>query len=119
MMDAAFEQLVAVCERLRHLTGALETIRNLLLADAKAASLDTRSAMGDAQETARGLFIHARGLRLRAGQELQDAVQHIGGLSEPEQAVRAGEWLQLCRDLASSLQGIDGVLDELDRHFRR
>lgn len=130
-MDTAFSRLVNVCERLRHLTGALETLRNLLLADAQAASAETRSAMGNTQETARGLFIHAMGLRQRTGQELEAAVQHIGALRGPRPAREApdaepepdieqiAEWLQLCGDLARQLQGIDGVLAELQRHFQR
>lgn len=118
-MDTAFAQLVAVCERMRHLTGALETIRNLLMADVMADSEDTRSAMGDTQQTARGLFIHALGLRQRTGHALQAAIQHIGGLDGTEHAERAAEWLKLCRELAGSLQGIDAVLAELDRHFQR
>jgi hypothetical protein len=130
-MDTAFTRLVAVCERLRHLTGALETIRNLLMADAMTANAQTRSAIGDSQATARGLFIHAMGLRQRTGQELDAAVQHIGSLRRPRlapDAASAGaepgqeqidDWLQLCGDLARSLQEIDGVLAELDGHFRR
>ena len=133
-MDTAFTHLVAVCERLRHLTGALETIRNLLLAEATASHEDTRSAIGNGHVTARGLFIHALGLRQRTGQELEAAVKHIGALrgprpaADPGQADDAGpepevgqlaDWLQLCGDLARQLQGIDGVLAELERHFQR
>lgn len=130
-MDTAFTRLVAVCERLRHLTGALETIRNLLMAEAMATSADTLSAIGNSQDTARGLFIHALGLRQRTGQELEAAVQHIAALRGPRPAPEAGEagieadaaqiaeWLGLCGDLARNLQGIDGVLAELERHFQR
>jgi hypothetical protein len=82
-MDQAFDRLVCVCERMRHLTGALETIRNLLMADVMTSSAETRSAMGDTQETARAMFIHATGLRQRTGQELEAAVRLIGTLDEP------------------------------------
>ena len=130
-MDTAFSRLVAVCERLRHLTGALETLRNLLMANAMATQADTRSAIGNSQDTARGLFIHALGLRQRTGQELEAAVRHIGGLRGPRPAPDAADagpepdpeqladWLSLCGDLARQLQGIDGVLAELERHFQR
>lgn len=133
-MDTAFTRLVAVCEHLRHLTAALETIRNLLMADAAASSAETRSAIGDSQDTARGLFIHALGLRQRTGQELEVAVQQIAAMRGPRPAPEApdlpdagpeanaqqiGEWLELCGDLARHLQGIDGVLAELERHFQR
>lgn len=130
-MDTAFTRLVAVCERLRHLTGALETLRNLLMADAMATQADTRSAIGNSQETARGLFIHAMGLRQRTGQELEAAVRHLGTLRGPRAAPDAADagpepepeqladWLALCGDLARQLQGIDGALAELERHFQR
>lgn len=118
-MENAFEKLVAVCERMRHLTGTLETIRNLLMADVMTSSGDTRAAMGDTQETARGLFIHAMGLRQRAGTDLEVTVQLIAADTDPEHAAQRQEWLQLCRDLAGTLQGIDGVLTELEQHFRR
>ena len=118
-MENAFEKLVAVCERMRHLTGTLETIRNLLMADVMTSSGDTRAAMGDTQETARGLFIHAMGLRQRAGTDLESTVQLIAADTAPEHSAQRQEWLLLCRDLAGTLQGIDGVLTELEQHFRR
>jgi len=118
-MENAFDKLVAVCERMRHLTGTLETIRNLLMADVMTSSDDTRAAMGDTQETARGLFIHAMGLRQRAGTDLESTVQLIAADTVPEHSAQRQEWLLLCRDLAGTLQGIDGVLTELEQHFRR
>ena len=36
---------------------------------------DTRTAMGDTQTTARGLFIHAMGLRQKAGSDLETTVR--------------------------------------------
>lgn len=118
-MENAFDKLVAVCERMRHLTGTLETIRNLLMADVMTSSDETRAAMGDTQETARGLFIHAMGLRQRAGADLESTVQLIAVDTDPQHAAQRQEWLLLCRDLAGTLQGIDGVLTELEQHFRR
>ena len=122
-MDSAFDHLVSVCERMRHLTGALETIRNLLMADAMTTG-DTRTAVGDTQATARGLFIHAMGLRQKAGSDLETTVRLLADdtanadPADPDQAAQRQEWLALCRDLAGSLQGIDGVLAELQKHFR-
>jgi len=121
-MDTAFDNLVAVCERMRHLTGALETIRNLLMADVMTTG-DTRTAVGDTQGTARGLFIHALGLRQKAGTDLETTVRLLtaptdADADDPEQRAQRQEWLSLCRDLAGSLQGIDGVLAELQKHFR-
>ena len=109
-MENAFDKLVAVCERMRHLTGTLETIRNLLMADVMPSSDDTRAAMGDTQETARGLE------RARAEGR---PVQLIAADTAPEHSAQRQEWLLLCRDLAGTLQGIDGVLTELEQHFRR
>jgi len=117
-MDNAFDHLVAVCERMRHLTGALETIRNLLMADVMSSG-DTRAAMGDTQETARGLFIHAVGLRQRAGSDLETTVGLITADTDPQHSAQRQEWLALCGDLASTLQSIDTVLAELEQHFRR
>mgnify|MGYP006199306687 CR=1 FL=1 len=121
-MDTAFDNLVAVCERMRHLTGALETIRNLLMADVMTTG-DTRTAVGDTQGTARGLFIHALGLRQKAGTDLETTVRLLtaptdADADDPERRAQRQEWLSLCRDLAGSLQGIDGVLAELQKHFR-
>ena len=120
-MDSAFDNLVAVCERMRHLTGALETIRNLLMADVMTTG-DTRTAVGDTQGTARGLFIHALGLRQKAGTDLETTVRLLIDAPRPdddtEHIAQRQEWLALCRDLAGSLQGIDGVLAELQTHFR-
>jgi hypothetical protein len=117
-MDNAFDHLVAVCERMRQLTAALETIRNLLMADVTATG-DARTAMGDTHETARGLFIHAMGLRQRAGGDLETTVRLITSDTDPEHSAQRQEWLQLCRELATTLQGIDGVLAELEQHLRR
>ncbi|MFP8832730.1 hypothetical protein ACLIJR_00520 [Hydrogenophaga sp. XSHU_21] len=117
-MENAFDRLVAVCERMRHLTGALETIRNLLMADVMTTG-DARTAMGDTQETARSLFIHAMGLRQRAGADLEATVGLITSDTDPGHAAQRQEWLLLCRDLAGTLQSIDGVLAELEKHFRR
>lgn len=118
-MENAFDHLVAVCERMRHLTGALETIRNLLMADVMTSSGETRAAMGDTHETARSLFIHAMGLRQRAGSDLETTVRLITADTDPEHSAQRQEWLLLCRDLAGTLQGIDGVLAELEQHLRR
>jgi len=118
-MDTAFDKLVAACERMRHLTGTLETIRNLLMADVMTSSEHTRAAMGDTQETARGLFIHALGLRQRTGTDLESAVTLIARDDDPETAAQRHEWLDLCRELAGSLKGIDEVLGELQTHWAR
>ncbi|MBX3609378.1 MAG: hypothetical protein KF871_05725 [Hydrogenophaga sp.] len=118
-MDNAFDHLVAVCERMRHLTGALETIRNLLMADVMTTSDDARTAMGDTQETARSLFIHAVGLRQRAGTDLETTVTLITSDTDPAHSAQRQEWLTLCGDLAGTLQSIDAVLAELEQHFRR
>jgi hypothetical protein len=118
-MENAFDKLVAVCERMRHLTGTLETIRNLLMADVMTSSDDTRAAMGDTQETARGLFIHAMGLGQRASVAPNSPTHLLPADTAPEHSAQRQEWLLLCRDLAGTLQGIDGVLTELEQHFRR
>ncbi|MBL0945456.1 MAG: hypothetical protein IBJ04_14085 [Hydrogenophaga sp.] len=118
-MDNAFDKLVAACERMRHLTGTLETIRNLLMADAMTSSEHTRAAMGDTRETARGLFIHALGLRQRTGGDLEAAVQLIANDADPDTAAQRNEWLALCRELAGSLKGIDEVLGDLQAHWAR
>lgn len=118
-MDTAFDKLVATCERMRHLTGTLETIRNLLMADVMTSSEHTRAAMGDTQETARGLFIHALGLRQRTGADLESAVTLIARDDDPGTAGQRHEWLALCGELAGSLKGIDEVLGELQTHWAR
>lgn len=106
---------------MRHLTGALETLRNLLMADVMTSG-DTRAAVGDTQTTVRGLFIHALGLRQKAGADIEASLRGLTDADHPpvdaEDLARRQEWLALCRDLATSLQGIDEVLAELQRHFR-
>ena len=106
---------------MRHLTGALETLRNLLMADVMTSG-DTRAAVGDTHTTVRGLFIHALGLRQKAGADIEATLRGLANPDDPatdaEDLARRQEWLGLCRDLAGSLQGIDEVLAELQRHFK-
>jgi hypothetical protein len=115
-MSPAFETLVAVCERMRHLTGTLELIRGQLLAEATGeVPLDQVPAV---RQTARGLYLHAVGLRQRTAGDLSATVRALAEEIDPVQAEAEGaELLSVCRDLAVTLRAVDAALAEFKGHI--
>lgn len=117
-MSPAFETLVAVCERMRHLTGTLELIRGQLLAET-AGEVSAVEA-GTAHQTARGLYLHAVGLRQRTASDLSATVRALAEEIDPVQAEAEGaELLSVCRDLAVSLRTVDAALAEFKVHIEQ
>ena len=117
-MSPAFETLVAVCERMRHLTGTLELIRGLLLDEATGKVPAAQVATG--RQTARGLYLHAMGLRQRTAGDLSATVRALAEEIDPVQAEAEGaELLAVCRDLAVSLRAVDAALAEFKGHIEQ
>ena len=115
-MSPAFESLVVICERMRHLTGTLELIRGQLLAEAMGeVPMDQVPAV---RQTARGLYLHAVGLRQRTAGDLSATVRALAEEIDPVQAEAEGaELLAVCRDLAVTLRAVDTALAEFKGHI--
>jgi len=120
-MSPAFETLVAVCERMRHLTGTLELIRGQLLAEAMGEVPMDQVPMDQVpavRQTARGLYLHAVGLRQRTAGDLSATVRALAEEIDPVQAEAEGaELLAVCRDLAVTLRAVDTALAEFKGHI--